>query len=58
MKNQLIEFDRQELSNLKRAYTMALKNKKETFLFKGKKFLTTYAKYLIEYLEGCFGIKK
>lgn len=58
MKNQVIEFDRQELSNLKRAYTIALNNKKEVFLFQGRKVLTAYAKYLIEYLEGRFDIKK
>ena len=58
MPKQTIEFDRQEVINLKRAYTMALKSNKEVFQFQGKQILTAYAKYLIEYLEGRFDIKK
>lgn len=46
-----ITFDRQELSNLKRSYTVAIRNKKDQFIFKGSPLLVSYAKYLIEYLE-------
>lgn len=46
-----ITFDRQELSNLKRSYTVAIRNKKDQFTFKGNELLVSYAKYLIEYLE-------
>lgn len=49
-----ITFDRQKLINLKRAYTNALKDSKEIFVFEGQQILTAYARYLIEYLEGLF----
>jgi len=52
MQKQTITFDRQELANLKRSYTVAIRNKKDQFTFKGNKLLVSYAKYLIEYLEG------
>lgn len=48
----LVEFDRQKLSNLKRAYTNALKDKKEVFKFEGNDLLVSFAKYLIEYLDS------
>ncbi len=47
-----ITFDRQELINLKRSYTLAVEENKEQFTFKGNELLTSYAKYLIEYLES------
>lgn len=46
-----ITFDRQELSNFKRSYTVAIRNKKDQFTFQGNQFLVSYAKYLIECLE-------
>ncbi len=39
-------------SDLKKAYQKALEEKKESFSFEGNEYLVTYAKYMIEYLEG------
>lgn len=43
-----------DLKQLKRAYNSAIKAKEEKFNFKGQDVLVSYAKYLIEYLEGRF----
>lgn len=40
-----------DLKPLKTAYQKAVKEKKDFFLYKGQEVVTTYAKYLIEYLE-------
>ena len=40
-----------ELKELKKAYDKAVKENKETFEIEDVLLLTTYAKYLIEYLE-------
>ena len=39
----------QELPKFKRAYNKAVKESKDIFDFEGRKVLTKYAKYLIEY---------
>ena len=41
-----------ELPKLKRAFNKAVKANKEIFKFKGEEILTSYAKYLIEYMES------
>jgi hypothetical protein len=38
----------------KRHYANALEGNKAQFMFEGHGFLTGYAKYLIEFLEGKF----
>jgi len=53
-----MEFTKAKLIKLKRAYTNAVKDKKDIFTFEGAELVTGYAKYLIEYLEMEFGIKK
>lgn len=50
----MINFDRNKLKDLKRHYKKALEAKKETFIFNGDEYLTSYAKYVIEYLESQF----
>ena len=40
-----------DLKPLKAAYQKAVKEKKDFFLYNGQEVVTTYAKYLIEYLE-------
>lgn len=50
----VVEINRGDFYTLKRSYTLAIKDKKEIFTFKGKPLLVTYAKYLIEYLETKF----
>ena len=52
-----ITFDRQELTTLKRKYTVAVSIGEGTIVFQGKILLTAYAKYLIEYLDGRFNSK-
>jgi hypothetical protein len=47
-----------DLKTLKMDYRKALDSGAESFRFKGKEVLTSYAKYMIEYLEGEFGKKK
>ena len=44
------EISLDDLTQLKREYTKALKGGKESFMFKGTELLTLYAKYLIEYM--------
>jgi hypothetical protein len=46
-----VNITKSDLTKLKRAYNLALKFRLEEFTFQGQKLLTTYAKYLIEYLE-------
>lgn len=43
-------FDDTKIKKLKKVYQEAKDNKQETFIFDGGEFLTTYAKYVIEYL--------
>ena len=38
----------------KKAYQSALNKSHDSFFFEGNEFLTSYAKYLIEYLEPQF----
>lgn len=51
-------FTKAKLTKLKRAYTNAVKDKEDIFTFEGQELVTGYAKYLIEYLNLKFGIKK
>ena len=46
-----ITFDKSTLDSLKMEYSKAVNNHHESFTFKGHKLLTSYAKYLIQYLE-------
>ena len=43
-------FDLKKLSQFKRKYKLALKHKRQSFIFNGHEFLVDYAKYIIEYL--------
>lgn len=52
-----INFTRRKLVEFKRLYNQAVIDKKEQFLFEGHEVLVSYAKYMIEYLDGQFGIK-
>lgn len=44
-------FDRARLDRLKQAYARALAEDRDYFPFDGMELLTSYAKYLIEFLE-------
>lgn len=47
-----ILWDRAKLDAFKKRYDVAVKNNEVEFEWEGNKFLTRYAFYLIEYLEG------
>lgn len=47
-----IAFNKAKLKELKRLYNIALKEGAESFKYEGHEILTSYAKYLIEYLTG------
>ena len=46
-----ITFDYETFKNFKKEYTQAVKNNQEIFIFQGHELLTSYAKYIIEYLN-------
>ena len=46
-----MNFNKQDLKELKKLYNEAVKNDKESFMFKEHELLVIYAKYLIQYLE-------
>lgn len=50
----MINFDFNKLKDLKRHYKKAVEDNKESFIFNGDEYLTSYAKYVIEYLESRF----
>ena len=43
---------------LKKEYSIAVKQQRQTFEFEGHTLLTDYAKYLIEYLDSQYNPKK
>lgn len=53
-----IEFYRIDYIAFKKRYNQAVKDKEEQFTFKGAEFLTSYAKYVCEYLAMQFEKKK
>jgi hypothetical protein len=46
-----VEFDENDYLAFRKRYRQAVKNKEESFKFKGNEYLTTFAKYVLEYLE-------
>ena len=52
MAKQIVKFDRAKLIEFKKHYEQATKMHLETMMFDGNEYVMTYAKYLIEYLEG------
>lgn len=49
-----IEFDRTKYNRLQKAYERAVVQGLDVFTFEGKEFVTSYAKYLLEYLKNHF----
>lgn len=41
----------EDLKPLKKAYDQAVKDGKDYFVYKGTELVTSYAKYLLEYLQ-------
>jgi hypothetical protein len=44
-------FNEEKILRLRAAYEKAVRDERTVFIFDGDKLLTTYAKYLLEYLE-------
>lgn len=44
-------FDKEKYQELQKCYDLAKAQNKEQFVFYGKVLLTSYAKYLLEYLK-------
>ena len=49
-----IKWTRPMLRLFKVEYQIAVEKKLDVFTFQGNEFVTAFAKYLIEYLEGVF----
>lgn len=49
-----ITFTAQSRDSLREAHDKATKDNAETFLWNGKRFLTSYAKYLLQWLDTKF----
>lgn len=50
-----INWTHKKVQDLRIAYKRAEQEHKKEFVFEGHILLTSYAKYLLEYLEGHFG---
>ena len=46
-----MKINRNSINKLQKKYDDAVKNKIDVFMYKGSEVLTTYAKYLLEYLK-------
>ena len=51
----VINFDRPKLEEFKLALAYALANRQDQFMFAGVAFVTTYAKYLAEFMDNELG---
>lgn len=49
-----LSWTKKTFTYFKRHYIRALNNNQSSFFFEGNEFFTSYAKYLIEYLEPQF----
>jgi dihydrofolate reductase len=49
-----VSFSQEDFKNFKTEYNSAIENEKQMFVFGGNEFLTSYAKYVIEYLKTKF----
>ena len=45
-------FNKEDVTALRKQYDQAVEDREEVFTFKGEELLTSYAKYLVEYLES------
>jgi hypothetical protein len=48
----ITKFDQDSYDALKKAYDKAVKEEKTMFVYEGQDVLTSYAKYLLEYLKS------
>jgi len=54
LNQQSLNWTKNKLNEFEEIYKKALKDNNVDFMFEDHKFLTAYAKYLIEYLEDRF----
>lgn len=52
MSNAEVYFTKEKFDRFLIAYKRAVDQKKDSFLFDGQEYLTSYAKYVIEYLKS------
>lgn len=57
MSGEMVSFSRDDLSVFKGKYRQAVSDNRNSFSYRGKVYLTDYAKYVIEYLEDQFNSK-
>lgn len=55
MNENTMTFTPDKVKALRKAYAMAVETEAESFIFDGRELLTSYAKYLLEYLDMQFG---
>ena len=54
----MMDFDTEKLEELRSAYLKAVEDGKSSFVFNDVDMFTSYAKYLVEYLDSKFYPKK
>ncbi len=52
--NEYITFNSSKVLEFKELYIKAIQNNKKSFVFKGRLFLTAFAKHFLNYLESKF----
>lgn len=55
MAHKQITWTKAKRDRLRLAYEQAVKDGKDIFTFEGDEFVTNYAKYLLQYLDGQLG---
>lgn len=54
MTEHYMEFDQALLEKFRRAFSIAVKNKRKEFIFQDRTFLTDYARYMIIHMDNEF----
>jgi len=49
-----VEFNAENFKAFRKRYNEAIRDSENSFMFEGNEYLTSYAKYVIEYLEPKF----
>jgi hypothetical protein len=53
-----VTYTKESVERLREGYKEAVACGKNEFVFDGKEYVTDYAKYMLEYLEGVFSNEK
>lgn len=54
MAENMVEFNAESFKKFRARYNTAIEKSENSFVFEGNEYLTSYAKYVIEYLEPKF----